>query len=162
MDAGYDDRGMISDEGAEVERIHLQDAMIIFPDGNNTVDAIKRAIMKYGAVSVQYLFGEEPGVINVTGDDVDFTDHGIHFFNLIGWDDNYQGDEGSGGAWIIKDSMNEFKVQFYNSTQVMAVDYYALVPQNAVVVYIFENDIDYHVNYQTDLTALTGFDSNYT
>ncbi len=37
-----------------------------------------------------------------------------------------------------------------------------MVPQRVAVAYIFENDIDYHVNYQTDLTGLTGFDGNYT
>mgnify|MGYP003307778315 CR=1 FL=1 len=42
------------------------------------------------------------------------------------------------------------------------IDYYAIAPQRAAIVYIFENNIDYHVNYQTDLTALAGFDGNYT
>lgn len=41
-------------------------------------------------------------------------------------------------------------------------DRFAIVLQDVAIVYIFENNIDYHVNYQTDLTALTGFDGNYT
>lgn len=36
------------------------------------------------------------------------------------------------------------------------------MPQVAGVAYIFENTNDYHVNYQTDLTGLSGFDDNYT
>ncbi len=36
------------------------------------------------------------------------------------------------------------------------------MPQRVAIAYIFENTNDYHVNYQTDLTGFTGFDSNYT
>ena len=54
QDDSYDERGMISDIPKTDSRIHLQDAMIIFGGQNDTHDSIKQAIMKYGAVSVQY------------------------------------------------------------------------------------------------------------
>lgn len=42
------------------------------------------------------------------------------------------------------------------------MDNYAIVGQNAGISYIFNDTSNYHVNYQTDLTGLTGFDNNYT
>lgn len=89
------------------------------------------------------------------GENISIFDHGIHFISLMGWDDSI-------GRWIYKDSLRGFGQIKYNSSMFLAVDRYAIVPQNAGIAYIFENTIDYHVNYQTDLNGLTGFDSNYT
>ena len=52
-------------------------------------------------------------------------------------------------------------MSYYNPS-FLAKDLLALIPQAAGVAYIFENTIDYHVNYQTDLTGLAGFDGKYT
>ncbi|WP_406534982.1 lectin like domain-containing protein [Methanobrevibacter sp.] len=160
-DASYDDRGMIADTDFNVSRIHLQDAMIILPGGNDTIDMIKKAIMKYGSVSVQLILADINDELITTGDDIAFMDHSIHFITLIGWDDNQTTDYGK-GVWLTKDSLFGFYHQSYDDESLLAVDYYSIVPQNPAICYIFENDIDYHVNYQTDLTGLTGFDSNYT
>lgn len=53
-DDPYDERGMFSNVVGTGKRIHLQDAMIIFGGRNDTVDLIKKAILRYGAVSVQF------------------------------------------------------------------------------------------------------------
>ena len=165
MDAPYDDRGLILDADSEDERIHLQDALFIFP-GNNTNELIKRAVLQYGAVSVQQILKNQPDVIT-DGEDISITNHEIHFVSIIGWDDNYVDDASEEsvpkkGAWITKDSEYGFEYLMYDDERLLATDYCAIVPQNAAIAYIFENDIDYHVNYQTDLTGLTGFDGNYT
>ena len=163
MDDAYDDRGLILDTDLADSRIHVQDAMIIFGGMNDTDNLIKQAIMKYGAVTVQVLLVESSPV-NWTGEAV--ADHEIHFVSIIGWDDGYTDENDTEntkiGAWIVKDSTSEFAHVFYEDELLLANDYNAVVPQNAGICYIFENDIDYHVNYQTDLTALTGFDGNYT
>ena len=163
MDSPYDDRGTLVDTDLDDSRIHVQDAIIIF-NGKNNTDLIKRTIMKYGAVAVQIILGMEPVNISSEGDDIAVMDHGIHFIDLIGWNDNYTGDQESKGAWIVKDSLSQdFGYRDYDdNVGFLDMDYYAIVPQNPAIAYIFENDIDYHVNYQTDLTGLTGFDSNYT
>ena len=156
-DAAYDDRGMITDTDFEDTRIHLQDAMIIFGGRNDTVNLIKQAILKYGSVSVHYFLSEDEGEIDIptTGENLSIFDHDIHFISLVGWKDDT-------GEWIYKDSIADFAYMKYNHTTLLAIDKFAIVPQNAAVAYIFENDVDYHVNYQTDLTGLSGFDGRYT
>ena len=170
LDDDYDDRGMISDTDMDDERIHLQDAMFIYTGMNDTVDQIKKAIIKYGAVTVQ-LYAMEPRVeIPSEGEDIAIMDHSTHFISLIGWDDNAFVDNPSPEsnmnfsfekfAWITRDSVSGFSYQQYNNFT--DIDYYAIVPQRVAIAYIFENTNDYHVNYQTDITSLTGFDDNYT
>ena len=169
MDAPYDDRGLILDANPEDARIHLQDAMFITAGRNDTNELIKRAILEYGAVSVQLILGEQPSEISSIGDDISAANHNIHFISLIGWDDSYKANGNNSdedadmiGAWIIKDSEIGFSYIFYDDEKILAVDNMSIVPQNPAIAYVFENTIDYHVNYQTDLTGLTGFDGNYT
>lgn len=157
MDNVYDDRGMIIDADADIERIHVQDALFIYTGMNDTIDLIKRAIMKYSAVVVQAYVEPPEEKIPTEGDDIAIMDHDTHFISLIGWQDR---NDSSGRVWIAKDSIFGFAERNY--TNFPKIDYYAIEPQRMAIAYIFENDIQYHVNYQTDLTALAGFDANYT
>ena len=155
----YDDRGMISDADKNLERIHVQDAMFIYTGKSDTIDLIKRAVLKYGAVTVQCWATAPKIEIPTEGDDIAIMEHSTHFMSIIGWDDNYI-DRFSKvkGGWILKDSLSGFDTLSY--TNFPEVDYYAIDPQRVAIAYIFENDIDYHVNYQTDLTGLVGFDES--
>ena len=186
QDDPFDERGMFSSVLQTENRIHLQDAMIIFGGRNDTMDLIKQAIIKYGAVSIQYNY--DAFDYNRTN----YTDKELqpsHFVTLIGWNDNYSAENFNGsdaiatdvlpkgdGAWLVKDSesatLSETEgtymkeggymwLSYYNPS-FLAKDLYAVIPQAAAVAYIFENTIDYHVNYQTDLIGLCGFDGNYT
>ena len=160
MDSAYDDRGMIADADMDVERIHVQDAEFIYTGMNDTINQLKRAILKYGAVAVQKYVNEPEDEIPTEGEDISLMDHDTHFITLIGWDDNVVGHNDNKGAWITKDSLSGFdQIGYTNFPQ---LDYYAIAPQRVAIAYIFENTIDYHVNYQTDLTGLAGFDGNYT
>ena len=185
QDDPFDERGMFSSVVQTENRIHVQDAMIIFAGRNDTEELLKRAIINYGAVSIQY------SVMPIDYNKVDYTDEDLqptHFVTLIGWDDNYPAENFNGsigamdsipkkdGAWLTKDSesanLSENEALFmgqggyvwisYDNPTFLAKDLNAIIPQAAAVAYIFENDIDYHVNYQTDLTGLAGFDGNYT
>ena len=160
MDDIYDSRGMLVDTDLSDSRIHLQDAMIIFGNDNNRTNLIKEAILKYGSVTV-HLYFEDSEDILTTGENISLFSHGIHFISLIGWDDNLNIGN-STGAWICKDSTLYFKNISYNAPELLFIDEYGIIPQCAAIAYIFENNINYHVNYQTDLTALTGFDGNYS
>ena len=163
IDGPYDDRGLAADQDFNVPRIHLQDALIIPGGSEDIATSIKKAIMKYGGVSVQIILDASHGEINDTGDDISITDHQIHFVTIIGWDDDYvDPSDSTRGIWITKDSLSGFDQIAYGDPRLLGIDYYAIVPQNPAIAYIFENDIDYHVNYQTDLTSLAGFDGNYT
>ena len=160
-DADYDDRGMIADTDMDVPRIHVQDAMFIYTGMDDTIDLLKRAIIKYGAVTVQYYVLDPEVEIPTEGEDIALMDHATHYISLIGWDETRPISDGDpNGLWITKDSLYGFsEAEYINFPN---IDYYAIVPQSVGIAYIFENDIDYHVNYQTDLTGLTGFDENYT
>lgn len=167
MDSPYDDRGMITDTDFSDARIHVQDVMFIYGERNDTRELIKRAVMKYGAVVVQSPYDSPPEELKTEGDDIAVMDHAIHFITIIGGDDDFKSknddsEEKNLGAWLTKDSLSGFVYYKYNSENILGIDYYAIVPVNAAVCYIFENNIDYHVNYQTDLTGLVGFDGNYT
>lgn len=172
QDDPYDERGMISEVEQSDNRIHLQDARIIFGGQNDTISSIKESIMKYGSVSVQF---------NVTTFKYNYDDgvhQPTHFVPLIGWDDSIPAEKFNDseinkvppkpGGWIIKDSEglnvgdDGYDYLSYCDKSFLANDYYAVVPQAAAIAYIFENDVDYHVNYQTDLIGLAGFDGNYT
>ena len=155
MDDSYDDRGMAADTDFSDARIHLQDAMFIFGGGNDTINLIKQAIIKYGSVSVRMFLYDDGEKIPTEGENISLFDHSMHFVSLVGWDD-------STGKWTYKDSLGGFNTINYASKMILAPDRYAIVPQNAAIAYIFENTVDYHVNYQTDLVGLTGFNGNYT
>lgn len=186
-DDPFDERGMISDVVQTDERIHLQDAMIVFGGRNDTSQLLKSAIINNGAASAQYSIDKVD--YNNTNHTVDDIAGNVHFVPVIGWDDDYPAENFNGsdgakegtipkgnGAWLVKDSENSnlseneatfmreggyVWISYYNPS-FLAPDMNAIVPQTAAVSYIFENDNDYHVNYQSDLTGLCGFDSNYT
>ncbi|WP_405295862.1 lectin like domain-containing protein [Methanobrevibacter sp.] len=172
QDDPYDERGMISEVSHTNNRIHLQDAKIIFPEENDTVNSIKHAIMEYGAVTIQFAVGDFKYNYQ------DTAEQPTHFVSLIGWNDSIPAKDfkdmddnkspSKPGGWIIKDSEGSevgdkgYDYLSYYDKSFLANDYYAIVPQAAAVAYIFENTEDYHVNYQTDLTGLAGFDGNFT
>lgn len=186
-DDSFDERGMISGVVQTGERIHLQDAMIIFGGRNDTNQLLKEAVINNGAASAQYSIKEFD--YNKTNFTVENIGGNVHFVTVIGWDDdfpaeNFSGSEGvvngtiprGNGAWLVKDSENSnlseneavymglgsyVWISYYNPS-FLANDLNAIVPQPAAVSYMFENTNDYHVNYQTDLTGLCGFDGNYT
>lgn len=186
-DDSFDERGMFSRVVQTDERIHLQDAMIIFGGRNDTSQLLKSAVINNGAASVQYAINEFN--YNNTTSPVDISEGNTHFVSVIGWDDDYSAENFKGstgvtegtipkgnGAWLVKDSENEdlseneatymreggyVWISYYNPS-FLSRDMSAIIPQPAAVSYIFENTNDYHVNYQTDLTGLCGFDGNYT
>ncbi|WP_405295682.1 C1 family peptidase [Methanobrevibacter sp.] len=186
-DDPFDERGMISSVVQTDERIHLQDAMIVFGGRNDTNQLLKSAVINNGAASAQYSINKFN--YNATDYTVDDIAGNVHFVPVVGWDDNYPAENFNGtdgvkkgtipkgnGAWLVKDSENSklsenegtfmgqggyVWISYYNPS-FLAPDMNAIVPQPAAVSYIFENDNDYHVNYQTDLTGLCGFDGKYT
>ena len=164
-DKPYDDRGVIGDTDLADERIHLQDAVVILGGINNNRELVKEAILKCGAVTVQKIYEELDGNLTTEGDDISEMEHSIHFISIIGWDDNWVSenpDKEPNGGWLCKDSMSDIHFMSYYDKKLTYIDNYAIIPQNPVIGYLFENSIDYHVNYQTDLTGLTGFNSSYT
>ena len=71
---------MIADADINIERIHVQDAMFIYTGMNDTIDLIKRAVLKYGAVSVQQWISKPSGEIPTEGENIAIMDHSTHSF----------------------------------------------------------------------------------
>lgn len=162
MKTHYDDRGLVGKADNNESRIHIQDALIIFGGQNDTDTLLKQAIMKYGSATVQIIDGSSSKGLNFTDGNIAVMDHATHFISVIGWNDNLSGENNTQGVWLTKDSLTGFDKSPYSIREWFGIDKFAIVPQQVAVAYIFENNIDYHVNYQTDLTGLTGFDGNYT
>ena len=107
-------------------------------------DAVKRAIMDYGAVTVSVKF--------ITG---------YHTICLVGWDDNYNGEDYSGnytrGAWIFKNSWGtdwEDDGFSYMSYERPFLNQYMSSKVNYVYTFVFNNTETYVRNYQYDLYAI--------
>ena len=70
-DDPYDERGMFSSVAETENRIHLQDAMIIFGGRNDTMDLIKQAVFNYAAVSIQIsIMAFDYNLTNFTDDEL--------------------------------------------------------------------------------------------
>ena len=85
--------GPVDEKSLGYPNFHIQNIKFL-PERKNSSDndAIKRAIMDYGAVSIIFLW----------------SDGSLHAVSLVGWDDNFNGEDCLGnhakGAWIFKNS----------------------------------------------------------
>ena len=170
----YDEVGKLSIFVDSTNKIRLQDAYFIMPDSADYVSDIKKAILNYGAVSISYADFTGAPYFN-TDTSAQYCNKSLetdHTVAIIGWDDNYPTDNfliapPGNGAWIVKNSWGTSwgdKGYFYLSYYEKSLftpdgDTDIRYPFTAC---IFNNTIDYHVNYQTDLAGLYDFDCNYT
>lgn len=137
----YDDTSLLSsyyNTGFPIQNIYF------IP--SNDKNAIKKAIMDYGAVTIAF---------NWVGE-------GNHAVSLVGWDDNYYRKDSLGsytkGAWIFKNSWgsdwgdNGFGYLSYN-TRLLSD---ALYSANAYT-FIFNNRDVYLNNYQLEYSGATNY-----
>ena len=173
-DDTYDELGKTSICPENENRIHLQDAFFIMPGTADYVSEVKSAILNYGAVSIGYAAIDREPYFN-ENTSAHYTNESInqtHSVAIIGWDDNYSADNffatpPGDGAWIVKNSWGTewgdegyLYLSYYDKSLFTADD-------DTMLVYpffasIFNNTVNYHVNYQSDLTGLYGFDGNYS
>ena len=169
----YDEKGKISEVIVDVNKIHVQDAILIpvkktadCINTNETNNLIKQAILKYGSVAVMYL-GEDESIEDVSVYHKDISQSN-HLVSLVGWDDNYSKDNFNikppgDGAWILKNSWgtncgeNGYQYLSYYDTTLLTHD----KPVYGIA-FIIENTENYKYNYQTDLMGLGETDKNYT
>ena len=170
----FDEFGKLSRFVDSPNRIRLQDAYFIMPNSADYVSDVKKAILNYGAVSVNYASSEVEPYFNVEtfayyNNESVPSDHAVA---IVGWDDNYSADNfliapPGDGAWIVKNSWGSdwgdegyFHISYYEKSFFTPdSDMGIIYPFTAC---IFTNVIDYHVNYQTDLSGLYDFDGSYT
>uniref|UniRef100_UPI00388FDAC1 C1 family peptidase n=1 Tax=Methanobrevibacter sp. TaxID=66852 RepID=UPI00388FDAC1 len=163
----YDELGKLSPVIHTNQTIHLQDFVLI-DDRNISIPgdpALKKAILKYGALTVLYDGEQEPEAYNpTTGAFYHLTGPTNHAVALAGWDDNYPKENfatipDGDGAWIIKNSWGTQS----GDGGYMYVSYYdgTLCPDDQLtrqaVAYVFENTMPYNKNYQYDFTGIKLF-----
>ena len=158
----YDEVGKISPLMATPESIHVQDVVFIPRKNISDNDNLKRALLKYGALSIFYHSEQQPPYCDMIKGYQYFNESGVtnHGVTLIGWDDTFSASNflitpPGDGAWIFKNSWGTEKGQegyFY-------ISYYDLTfgTEKPSVAFVFENDIQYSKNYQYDINGIISF-----
>lgn len=158
----YDDFGMLSPLFDSFT--HVQN--IVFLSRNNFTDndAIKRAILSYGAVVSGIYFDDE--CFDESSNSYYYNSKGSstnHAVAIVGWDDNYSRfnfieTPSKNGAWIVKNSWDVdwgdngyFYVSYYDSS-VARKDY----PDDCYV-FVFNDSEIYDKNYQYDIIGKTDY-----
>ena len=107
----FDEFGKLSRFVDSPNKMRLQDAYFIMPNSADYVSDVKKAILNYGAVSVNYASSEVEPYFNVEtfayyNNESVPSDHAVA---IVGWDDNYSADNflitpPGDGAWIVKNN----------------------------------------------------------
>ena len=140
--------------------IHVQNILFLTRNDYTDNDAIKRAIMDYGAVSTslswysEFLYGKNYYCNNKDKS----TNHAVA---IVGWDDNYSASNfkktpQGNGAWIIKNSWGNtgekgyFYVSYYDVK-------FAEIGRYVTYAFVLNDTIRYDKNYQYDIPGRTDY-----
>ena len=139
------------------DAIHMQDVLWLHRLNITDNDVIKRAVLKYGALTGDMIANYDSQYFNKNTsasyyNETSFTP-ASHAVCIVGWDDNYPASNfqitpPGDGAWIIK---NSYGPDSYDRGYIY-ISYYDTVFNNNTdeVAFIFENTESYTKNYQTD------------
>ncbi len=160
----YDARSLLSPLLASV--IHVQNIAVLDRDNSTDNDAIKKAIMEYGAVATS-IYWSSTNLKNGKNYYYNGMNGANHAVAIVGWDDNYDKynfkntPEGN-GAWIIKNSHGPnsgdngfFYVSYYDAQL-------AEPGTASSFAIILNNTLKYDKIYQYDVQGYTDFFLNTT
>ncbi|MBQ6099376.1 MAG: hypothetical protein IJL02_05880 [Methanobrevibacter sp.] len=144
--------------------LHIQNILFVQRDNHTDNDAMKEALMKYGAVGISICMDE---AIYYNNDTFGYycwdNKMASHAVTVIGWDDNYSksnfinGDliEGD-GAWIVKNSWGPewgddgyFYLSYYDNTIREGSDFY--------YTFILNDTIRFDKNYQHEIVGFSDY-----
>ena len=140
--------------------IHIQNVLYLKRDNFTDNDAIKKAIMDYGAVSTSIYWSSSylKNSKNYYYTDSSGANHAVA---IVGWDDNYSASNfkttpQGNGAWIIKNSWgssgeNGFYYVSYYDTKIAEPGRYVSY------AFILNDTIKYDKNYQYDIPGRTDY-----
>ena len=176
----YDELGKISPLIRTDEDIHVQDVVLMryFPGNSTSINNVKQAILKYGALDgalfskaswddenqTKY-FNE-----NTSAQYVPIYLNATHEICVVGWDDNYSKDNflitpQGNGAWIVKNSWGTdwgdkgyFYVSYYDQT--LCANPNVVIESFSAIV--LENTLPYNRNYQYDFSGFSKFSKSRT
>ena len=158
----FDDKSVLSPVLESI--LHIQNILFLKRDNYTDNDAIKTAIMKYGAVGTSIYF------------DSYYLNNGTSYFTwalypsnhavtIVGWDDNYSRDnfyfgsyaEGD-GAWIVKNSWGPswgedgyFYVSYYDES------FAKPGVEGIAYTFVLNDTVKYDKNYQYDIAGKTDY-----
>lgn len=134
--------------------VHIQNIIYLKRDSYTDNDAIKEAILKYGAVGTSlYMLGNNQCYRG--------NDNPNHAVTIVGWDDTYKGCRNYGaegdGAWICKNSWGNgwdkdgyFYVSYYDTR-------FAQIGTYASYTFILNDTLKFDKNYQYDIGGKTDY-----
>jgi len=156
----YDDLSHISPVLESI--MHVQNVLYLKRDNATDNDAIKQAILDYGAVSTSMYYdiaGVYDGKIYhyYTGDE-----NVNHDVAIVGWDDNFYIPGAPGrGAWIAKNSWGESWLSQYHTGGYFYISYYdkafARPGTYSSLTFILNDTIHFDRNYQHEVSGPTDY-----
>jgi len=159
----FDDKGTLSPILNSI--MHVQNILFLKRDNYTDNDAIKKAIMKYGAVGTSMAYYNnfriyKNGFVSFYCNESVNPNHAV---TIVGWDDNFSSRNfhtlpPGNGAWIIRNSWGPnwahqgyFYVSYYDTRL-------AQVGKDAsAYTFILNDTIRYDKNYQYDIAGMTDY-----
>lgn len=158
----FDDKSVLSPILNSI--LHIQNILFLKRDNYTDNDAIKTAILKYGAVGTSIYF--DTYYLNNGKDYFTWALYpSNHAVTIVGWDDNYSRDNfyfGSyadgDGAWIVKNSWGPnwgdngyFYVSYYDES------FAKPGVEGIAYTFVLNDTVKYDKNYQYDIAGKTDY-----
>lgn len=158
----FDDKSVLSPVLDSI--FHIQNILFLKRDNFTDNDAIKRAIMKYGAVGTSIYY--DSYYLNNGSSYYSWAYYpSNHAVTIVGWDDNYSRDNfyfGSyakgDGAWIVKNSWGPswgdngyFYVSYYDEKFAQPG------VEGIAYTFVLNDTVKYDKNYQYDIAGKTDY-----